>query len=182
MSLCKHLRSGGRKPMREPGNRGITGQQPLGINRNFHYLVLKGLKSALKYCSGAFGVDKRLCFVFKTTEVVFTEACDWQEIAGKKNRTEKCFKKLFHFCGHYYSPPSCWHLCWIDLKTIKTNLISRHYSSYITLHITIIISHTDALCNLQPPTVTNSRQYARTRAVLTNITRGALLVAIQGLD
>lgn len=62
--------------MREPGNRGITGQQPLGINRNFHYLVLKGLKSALKYCSGAFGVDKRLCFVFKNTEVVFTEACD----------------------------------------------------------------------------------------------------------
>lgn len=50
MSLCKHLRSRGRKPMREPGNRGITGQQPLGINRSFHYLVLKGPKSALKYC------------------------------------------------------------------------------------------------------------------------------------
>lgn len=50
MSLCKHLRSGGRKPMREPGNRGITGQQPLGNNRSFHYLVVKGPKSALKYC------------------------------------------------------------------------------------------------------------------------------------
>lgn len=36
--------------MREPGNRGITGQQPLGINRSFHYLVLKGPKSAPKYC------------------------------------------------------------------------------------------------------------------------------------
>lgn len=38
--------------MREPGNRGITGQQPLGNNRSFHYLVLKGPKSALKYCIG----------------------------------------------------------------------------------------------------------------------------------
>lgn len=36
--------------MREPGNRGITGQQPLGINRSFHYLELKGPKSALKHC------------------------------------------------------------------------------------------------------------------------------------
>lgn len=36
--------------MREPGNRGITGQQPLGINRSFHYLELKGLKGALKHC------------------------------------------------------------------------------------------------------------------------------------
>lgn len=36
--------------MREPGNRGITGQQPPGINRSFHYLLLKGLKTALKYC------------------------------------------------------------------------------------------------------------------------------------
>lgn len=36
--------------MREPGNRGITEQQPLGNNRSFHYLVLKGPKSVLKYC------------------------------------------------------------------------------------------------------------------------------------
>lgn len=36
--------------MREPGNRGITGQQPLGNNRSVHYLVLKGPKSARKYC------------------------------------------------------------------------------------------------------------------------------------
>lgn len=36
--------------MREPGNRGITGQQPLGNNRSFHYVALKGNKSALKYC------------------------------------------------------------------------------------------------------------------------------------
>lgn len=35
--------------MREPGNKGITGQQPLGINRSFHYLVVKRLKSALKH-------------------------------------------------------------------------------------------------------------------------------------
>lgn len=50
MSHCKHLHSGeGHEPMREPGNRGITGQQPLGDNQSFHYLALKGPKSALKY-------------------------------------------------------------------------------------------------------------------------------------
>lgn len=48
--------------MREPGNRGITGQQPLGINRSFHYLVLKRPRSALKLCIREhFRVDKRLC-------------------------------------------------------------------------------------------------------------------------
>lgn len=50
MSHCKHLHSGeGPEPMREPGNRGITGQQPLGNNQSFHYSALKGPKSALKY-------------------------------------------------------------------------------------------------------------------------------------
>lgn len=36
--------------MREPGNRGMAGQQPPGINRSFHYLVVKGPKSTLKHC------------------------------------------------------------------------------------------------------------------------------------
>lgn len=50
MSHCQHLHSGeGHEPMREPGNRGITGQQPLANNQSFHYLALKGPKSALKY-------------------------------------------------------------------------------------------------------------------------------------
>lgn len=59
MSHCKHLHGGGwgggGEPMREPGNRGITGQQPLGNNRSFHCFALKGPKKCSEITdSGAF--------------------------------------------------------------------------------------------------------------------------------
>lgn len=144
--------------MREPGNRGITGQQPLGNNRSFHYLVLKGPKSALKYCIRehlkliSVFVPLLLC-VQKNVEVVYS--CSKQ----RANDQDKV------------------------IKAICTNSFLLHRHIRVLISFTLVPY---ATCNQQAHSASSCDQQKAvrkcTQTIKTAIIRGRSSVAMKALD